>query len=126
MHKFNNSAVFQRDLRGRSSHVARLSSRAERGAGCPPHTPRRRLSLQFNDPLLDSPSEIERTAVEVVGGDRRAEINADVKGFARRERGWDDAFDAEYARLAMLDHCHKTNLRPCTQADMERLLGRAW
>ncbi|WP_406697584.1 iron-containing alcohol dehydrogenase [Singulisphaera sp. Ch08] len=33
---------------------------------------------------------------------------------------------AEYARLAMLDHCHKTNPRPCTQADMEELLDRAW
>jgi len=33
---------------------------------------------------------------------------------------------ADYARLAMLDHCHKTNPRPCTQADMEELLDRAW
>jgi 4-hydroxybutyrate dehydrogenase len=33
---------------------------------------------------------------------------------------------AEYARLAMLDHCHKTNPRPCTQAEMEDLLDRAW
>jgi alcohol dehydrogenase class IV len=33
---------------------------------------------------------------------------------------------AEYARLAMLDHCHRTNPRPCTQADMEDLLARAW
>jgi 4-hydroxybutyrate dehydrogenase len=33
---------------------------------------------------------------------------------------------AEYARLAMLDHCHRTNPRPCTQADMESLLERAW
>ncbi len=32
----------------------------------------------------------------------------------------------EYARLAMLDHCHPTNPRPCTQADMEDLLDRAW
>ncbi len=32
----------------------------------------------------------------------------------------------EYARLAMLDHCHRTNPRPCTQDDMERLLDRAW
>jgi len=32
----------------------------------------------------------------------------------------------EYARLAMLDHCHRTNPRPCTQADMEELLDRAW
>ncbi|MGC8639078.1 MAG: iron-containing alcohol dehydrogenase [Isosphaeraceae bacterium] len=32
----------------------------------------------------------------------------------------------EYARLAMLDHCHRTNPRPCTQADMESLLDRAW
>lgn len=32
----------------------------------------------------------------------------------------------EYARLAMLDHCHKTNPRPCTQTDMERLLDEAW
>ena len=33
---------------------------------------------------------------------------------------------AEYARLAMLDHCHRTNPRPCSQADMETLLERAW
>jgi 4-hydroxybutyrate dehydrogenase len=33
---------------------------------------------------------------------------------------------AEYARLAMLDHCHVTNPRPCTQADMEDLLDKAW
>ena len=32
----------------------------------------------------------------------------------------------EYARLAMLDHCHRTNPRPCTQADLEDLLDRAW
>ncbi len=32
----------------------------------------------------------------------------------------------EYARLAMLDHCHRTNPRPCTQAAMEDLLERAW
>jgi alcohol dehydrogenase class IV len=32
----------------------------------------------------------------------------------------------DYARLAMLDHCHRTNPRPCTQDDMEELLERAW
>jgi alcohol dehydrogenase class IV len=32
----------------------------------------------------------------------------------------------EYARLAMLDHCHRTNPRPCTQGDLEELLERAW
>src|SRR5262249_19601824 len=32
----------------------------------------------------------------------------------------------EYARLAMLDHCHKTNPRACTEADMESLLDHAW
>jgi alcohol dehydrogenase class IV len=32
----------------------------------------------------------------------------------------------EYARLAVLDHCHRTNPRPCTQADFEALLDRAW
>ena len=32
----------------------------------------------------------------------------------------------EYARLALLDHCHRTNPRPCTQADLEALLDRAW
>jgi 4-hydroxybutyrate dehydrogenase len=32
----------------------------------------------------------------------------------------------EYARLAMLDHCHRTNPRPCTQADMMQLLDQAW
>jgi alcohol dehydrogenase class IV len=33
---------------------------------------------------------------------------------------------AEYARLAMLDHCHRTNPRPCTEGAMEELLDRAW
>ena len=33
---------------------------------------------------------------------------------------------SEYARLAILDHCHNTNPRPCTVADMEELLDRAW
>ena len=32
----------------------------------------------------------------------------------------------EYARPAMVDHCHRTNPRPCTQSDMEGLLDRAW
>ncbi len=32
----------------------------------------------------------------------------------------------EYARLALLDHCHRTNPRPCTQADLEDVLDRAW
>jgi 4-hydroxybutyrate dehydrogenase len=32
----------------------------------------------------------------------------------------------EFARFAMLDHCHRTNPRPCTQTDMEDLLDRAW
>jgi 4-hydroxybutyrate dehydrogenase len=32
----------------------------------------------------------------------------------------------DYARLALLDHCHRTNPRPCTQADIEDLLDRAW
>lgn len=33
---------------------------------------------------------------------------------------------AEYARLALLDHCHLTNPRPCTGPDLEDLLDRAW
>ena len=33
---------------------------------------------------------------------------------------------ADYARLAVLDHCLRTNPRPCTQADLEDLLDRAW
>ncbi len=32
----------------------------------------------------------------------------------------------DYARLAMLDHCHRTNPRPCSTADMEVLLDHAW
>jgi 4-hydroxybutyrate dehydrogenase len=32
----------------------------------------------------------------------------------------------EYARLALLDHCHRTNPRPCTQADLEQVLDQAW
>jgi alcohol dehydrogenase class IV len=31
-----------------------------------------------------------------------------------------------YARLAMQDHCHRTNPRPCTLDDFEDLLERAW
>lgn len=33
---------------------------------------------------------------------------------------------AGYARLALLDHCHRTNPRPCTLDDLEQLLDRAW
>jgi 4-hydroxybutyrate dehydrogenase len=33
---------------------------------------------------------------------------------------------ADYARLALLDHCHKTNPRPCQQSDLEGILERAW
>jgi alcohol dehydrogenase class IV len=33
---------------------------------------------------------------------------------------------ADYARLAVLDHCHRTNPKPCTLADLEQLLDRAW
>jgi alcohol dehydrogenase class IV len=33
---------------------------------------------------------------------------------------------SEFARLAMLDHCHRTNPRHCTEADLEDLLDRAW
>jgi alcohol dehydrogenase class IV len=32
----------------------------------------------------------------------------------------------EYARLALLDHCHRTNPRICNQTDLENLLDRAW
>lgn len=32
----------------------------------------------------------------------------------------------EYGRLAMLDHCHRTNPRPCTIEDMIDLLQVAW
>lgn len=40
--------------------------------------------------------------------------------------GLDRGRIGHYASLAMLDHCHKTNPRPCTRADMEELLDRAW
>lgn len=40
--------------------------------------------------------------------------------------GLDRARIGEYARLAMLDHCHRTNPRPCTQVDLEAMLERAW
>ncbi len=33
---------------------------------------------------------------------------------------------SDYARLAMLDHCHRTNPRGCVAADLEELLDRAW
>ena len=32
----------------------------------------------------------------------------------------------EYARLAMLDHCHRTNPRPCSASELEGVLDRAW
>ena len=32
----------------------------------------------------------------------------------------------EYARLATLDHCLRTNPRPCSRAELEGLLERAW
>jgi alcohol dehydrogenase class IV len=40
--------------------------------------------------------------------------------------GLDRSRIGEYARLAMLDHCRLTNPRPCTQANLEDLLARAW
>ncbi len=40
--------------------------------------------------------------------------------------GLDRARIPHYARLALLDHCHRTNPRPCSVADLEELLGRAW
>lgn len=43
-----------------------------------------------------------------------------------RVPGLDHAAIPEYARLAMLDHCHRTNPRPCTQPDLEELLDLAW
>ncbi len=43
----------------------------------------------------------------------------DVEGLSQDRIG-------EYARLAMLDHCHKTNPRPCSEADMVALLEQAW
>ncbi len=33
---------------------------------------------------------------------------------------------SEYARTSMLDHCHATNPRACSQSEMEDLLERAW
>ena len=43
----------------------------------------------------------------------------DVDGLARDRI-------SQYARLAMQDHCHRTNPRPCTVGDFEDLLERAW
>jgi alcohol dehydrogenase class IV len=40
--------------------------------------------------------------------------------------GLDQRRIPEYARLAILDHCHRTNPRPCSLQDMETLLERAW
>ena len=40
--------------------------------------------------------------------------------------GLDRGRIAEYARLALLDHCHRTNPRPCTEADLVGLLESAW
>lgn len=40
--------------------------------------------------------------------------------------GLDRGRIAEYARLALLDHCHRTNPRPCTEADLVGLLEAAW
>jgi 4-hydroxybutyrate dehydrogenase len=43
----------------------------------------------------------------------------DVAGLDRRRI-------PEYARRALLDHCHRTNPRPCNPQDLEALLDRAW
>jgi 4-hydroxybutyrate dehydrogenase len=40
--------------------------------------------------------------------------------------GLDRSRIAGYAELAMLDHCHRTNPRPCRTEDMEQLLEQAW
>ena len=44
----------------------------------------------------------------------------------REVEGLDNDRIAEYARLALLDHCHATNPRSCKQSDLEDLLDRAW
>ncbi len=33
---------------------------------------------------------------------------------------------ADYAHLALLDHCHRTNPRPCTLTDFEEMMEKAW
>ncbi|MGE3819546.1 MAG: iron-containing alcohol dehydrogenase [Isosphaeraceae bacterium] len=43
-----------------------------------------------------------------------------------RVEGLDRDRIPHYARLAMLDHCHRTNPRPCTSAELETLLDNAW
>jgi alcohol dehydrogenase class IV len=40
--------------------------------------------------------------------------------------GLDKARIPHVARLAMLDHCHRTNPRPCSVQDFEQLLETAW
>ena len=40
--------------------------------------------------------------------------------------GLDRGRIAEYARLALLDHCHRTNPRPCSESDLVALLESAW
>jgi alcohol dehydrogenase class IV len=40
--------------------------------------------------------------------------------------GLDRAQIPHYAALAIVDHCHRTNPRPCSQADMQSLLEAAW
>ena len=40
--------------------------------------------------------------------------------------GLDRKLIPEYARLAMLDHCQRTNPRPCSIAELEHLLEHAW
>lgn len=44
----------------------------------------------------------------------------------REVQGIDNSRFSHYARLAMLDHCHRTNPRPCTEREMEALLEQAW
>lgn len=68
---------------------------------------------------LDGPSHLATLAELLLTRLPLPKRLGDVDGLDRREIPL-------YADLAMQDHCHRTNPRPCTKADMEGLLDVAW
>ncbi len=67
----------------------------------------------------DGPSHLATLAELLLSRLPLAKRLGDVEGLDRREIPL-------YASLAMQDHCHRTNPRPCSKADMEVLLDSAW
>ena len=62
------------------------------------------LELHVNFP--DRPVELERAALVIIAGNSRAEVHADIEGFAGAEGGRDGAFGGDFGNLAAINAQH--------------------